>query len=100
MPLRQRAANDVALQAALREGLEQLDRLAGQDWRAAPTTAQIEALALIEGEPFFATVQTAVREQLYERPEVWQLIGYGGPSVGQGGYVTRGFDDIDWLPGA
>ena len=29
---------------------------------------------------------------------MWQLIGYEGPSFDQGGYVTRGFDDLDWLP--
>jgi hypothetical protein len=28
---------------------------------------------------------------------VWQRIGYGGNALAQGGYLTRGFDHIDWL---
>lgn len=99
-PLRERAMDDPALATALRDGLEGLDRLVAGEWRTAPVADQVEALEQVEGEPFFATVQTAVREHLYEHPEVWRLIGYGGPSVEQGGYLNRGFDDIDWLPEA
>jgi hypothetical protein len=29
---------------------------------------------------------------------VWDAVGYEGPSVHKGGYVNRGFDDLDWLP--
>ncbi len=97
-PLRSRAAGDRALAAALRAGLEELDRVAGRDWQTAPADAQIEALARIEGGAPFKTVQEAVRTQLYEHPEVWNLIGYEGSSVEYGGYLHRGFDDIDWLP--
>jgi hypothetical protein len=28
----------------------------------------------------------------------WELVGYEGPSFGKGGYLERGFDDLDWLP--
>ena len=38
-------------------------------------------------------------EHLYRNREVWQLVGYEGSSVEYGGYIDRGFDDIDWLPG-
>ena len=31
-------------------------------------------------------------------PEVWSLLGYEGPSFEHGGYLRRGFDDLDWLP--
>jgi hypothetical protein len=99
-PLWQRADEDPALATALREGLEELDRIAGQDWRAASAADQIGALARMEGGPFFTTVQDAVRQQLYEHPDVWRLIGYEGSSVEHGGYLHRGFDDIDWLPEA
>ena len=98
--LRAKAADDPALAIALRDGLEELDGLVAGEWMTAPLADQIEALRQVQGEPFFATVQAAVREELYEHPEVWRLIGYGGPSVGQGGYLNRGFDDIDWLPEA
>jgi hypothetical protein len=29
---------------------------------------------------------------------VWELVGYEGPSYDRGGYLHRGFDDLDWLP--
>jgi hypothetical protein len=35
---------------------------------------------------------------LYNDHEVWELLGYEGPSFDQGGYLNRGFDDLDWLP--
>ena len=99
-PLWQRADEDPALAAALREGLEELDRIAGQDWRTATAADQIGALARMEGRLFFTTVQAAVRQRLYEHPDIWRQIGYEGSSVEHGGYLHRGFDDIDWLPEA
>jgi hypothetical protein len=35
---------------------------------------------------------------LYDDKEVWGLLGYEGSSYEHGGYVDRGFDDLDWLP--
>jgi hypothetical protein len=37
---------------------------------------------------------------LYDSAEVWDLLGYEGPSFDKGGYLHRGFDDLDWLPRA
>jgi len=37
---------------------------------------------------------------LYDDREVWNLLGYEGPSYDKGGYLNRGFDDLDWLPKA
>jgi hypothetical protein len=34
---------------------------------------------------------------LYSQPDIWPYFGYEGPSNDKGGYVNRGFDDIDWL---
>jgi hypothetical protein len=34
---------------------------------------------------------------LYSQPDVWPYFGYEGPSNDKGGYLHRGFDDIDWL---
>jgi len=97
-PLRERAAANRTLAAALRSGLDELDRAAGRDWQTAPKEAQIEALKRFENGTFFQTVQEDVRTKLYQHPEVWKLIGYEGSSVEYGGYINRGFDDIDWLP--
>jgi hypothetical protein len=33
----------------------------------------------------------------YSTPAIWPLFGYEGPSNDQGGYLYRGFNDIDWI---
>ena len=33
----------------------------------------------------------------YDNKAVWPLFGYEGSSWEKGGYLNRGFDDIDWL---
>jgi hypothetical protein len=96
--LQQRASDDPTLAAALRECLEQLDRAADGDWPNAPPQVQIQSLRTMETGAFFDTVRQAVSDELYERPEVWRLIGFEGPSAPLGGYLYRGFDDIAWLP--
>ena len=35
---------------------------------------------------------------LYNDKEVWDVLGYEGASFDKGGYVNRGFNDLDWLP--
>jgi hypothetical protein len=81
---------------ALERGAELLDVAGEGNWLAADREAQIDALKSIDESEFFVTVQEAVRTQLYGNPEVWELIGYPGPSAPLG-YIDRGFDDIDWL---
>ena len=35
--------------------------------------------------------------RLYNNKEVWPKFGYEGASADKGGYINRGFNDIDWL---
>lgn len=35
---------------------------------------------------------------LYGDLDVTQAFGYQGPSLDDGGYIDRGFNDLDWLP--
>ena len=60
--------------------------------------AQTAALRDAEGTPFFDLVRATAVVELYDNPLVWKAFGYEGPSVHLGGYVNRGFDDLDWLP--
>jgi hypothetical protein len=39
-----------------------------------------------------------VRFRLYDNAGLWKHIDYPGSSKEHGGYINRGFDDIDWLP--
>ncbi len=61
---------------------------------------EIERVALlkeIESSGFFQKVRGSLITGIYNNPEAWPLFGYEGESASKGGYIARGFDDIDWL---
>jgi len=47
--------------------------------------------------PLFAKVRGDLVVGLYNNKEVWPKFGYEGESASKGGYLNRGFNDIDWL---
>lgn len=59
---------------------------------------RVQVLKSIEGSGAFRFVQRSSVRFLYDDIEVWEAFGYEGASVQLGGYVTRGFDDLHWLP--
>ena len=59
---------------------------------------QLEALKGIEGSDFFELVRSTAVVEVYSDQRTWQLVGYEGPSFDKGGYIDRGFNDLDWLP--
>ena len=77
----------------LAAGLDALGDLDGLDDDA--VTAKLEE---VQAEPFFRLVHSTSVVALYDDHEVWQLLGYEGSSFEKGGYLHRGFDDLDWLP--
>ena len=77
---------------------QKLDETAGGDWLSSAQVHQREAMAHYENDPWFAAFQFRAHLKFFERKDVWQSIGYQGPSVEQGGYINRGFNDISWLP--
>lgn len=84
-----------AQKIAFAEGLEGLRAGSFEDLDDA---VAVEHLKGIEGSPFFATVRGNAVVAFYNDKEVWDALGYEGPSFDQGGYVGRGFNDLDWLP--
>lgn len=58
---------------------------------------RVAVLRAIEDSPFFQTVRGGLVTGLYNQKAVWPLFGYEGESYSQGGYIDRGFDDINWL---
>ena len=47
---------------------------------------------------FFEHVRGTTTVTLYNDKETWELLGYEGASYDEGGYINRGFNDLDWLP--
>ncbi|NJM30933.1 MAG: hypothetical protein HC855_13295 [Rhizobiales bacterium] len=46
---------------------------------------------------FFGAVRGSLVTGIYNNQELWPQFGYQGESASQGGYIERGFNDIDWL---
>lgn len=56
-----------------------------------------DILRTMEESAFFQAVRGGLVTGLYNQKAVWPLFGYEGESYSQGGYIDRGFDDINWL---
>lgn len=92
------AASDASLHGMLNEAVGALNAAQDGDWFEAGESEQITAMRAIEDRPFFGAILGNVRARFYTHPKVWEDIDYPGSSVQFGGYLDRGFDDIDWLP--
>ena len=92
------AGDDVRLRAQLEQGLRELDVAGGAPFAELAPDAAYEVLRKMSGTAFFEAVRSKTILTLYDDPEVWALLGYEGPSFDRGGYLNRGFDDLDWLP--
>lgn len=75
-----------------------LDEAVDGHWASSGEQRQLRALEELQGTAMFAAVLLLVRFNLHNDPRLWAVIDYPGSSVEYGGYLERGFDDIDWLP--
>ena len=100
-----KAAKDPAVKAMLEDGVRRLDQDAKDRHKVAYVQVPWEAdrivlLQGIEQTDFFKSVRSDLVVSLYNQEEVWPKFGYEGSSAEHGGYINRGFADIDWLPKA
>ena len=58
---------------------------------------RVDILRGMEDSAFFQRIRGGLVTGLYNQKAVWPLFGYEGESYSQGGYIARGFDDINWL---
>ncbi|WP_116473167.1 gluconate 2-dehydrogenase subunit 3 family protein [Zobellella maritima] len=101
-PLETQAATDDQLKGLLVDGVAALDHLARQRFEQDYAELEKESdrvglLYVIEHGAFFQKVKGHLVTGFYDNKQVWPLFGYEGSSWEKGGYVNRGFDDIDWL---
>src|SRR5689334_8760299 len=59
---------------------------------------QLKVLEELVDTEFFELVRSTAVVEVYADTRTWQLVGYEGPSFDKGGYLNRGFNDLDWLP--
>lgn len=58
---------------------------------------RVKLLRGMEQSAFFQKIRGGLVTGLYNQKAVWPLFGYEGESFSKGGYINRGFDDINWL---
>jgi len=100
-----KAAKNPAVKAMIEGGISRLDQDARDHHKVPYADVKWEAdrvklLQGIEQTEFFTTIRGDLVVSLYNQKEVWPKFGYEGSSAEQGGYIKRGFADIDWLPKA
>ena len=66
-------------------------------WTGLSEEARLQALKRVEQTPFFQRLRSDFLLYFYSNPAIWPLFGYEGPSNDQGGYLHRGFNDIEWI---
>ncbi|WP_315744008.1 MULTISPECIES: gluconate 2-dehydrogenase subunit 3 family protein [unclassified Bradyrhizobium] len=100
-----KAAADAAVKSMINDGVARLDQDARDRHNVAYADVPWEAdrVALLQGiehTAFFKAIRSDLVVSLYNQKEVWPKFGYEGSSAEHGGYINRGFSDIDWLPKA
>lgn len=94
----EQAATNPRMLAQLVQGLAELDAQRDVPFAELDVHTAAAVLRGADGSPFVTAIVDSAVVTLYSDPEVWELLGYEGPSFDKGGYADRGFDDLDWLP--
>jgi hypothetical protein len=92
------ATADPKAAAELRDGIAALDKSSGGSFVKASAAQRLQAVKAIEGQPFFNTVRGKAVTSLYNNEIAFATFGYPGSAWEKGGYITRGFQDLKWLP--
>ncbi|MFK7856603.1 MAG: Twin-arginine translocation pathway signal [Granulosicoccus sp.] len=97
-----KAADDAEFKKMMEDGVANLDSLAQAAGHPSYVDTgwesdRVSLLKSIEQDGFFQTIRGGLVVGLYNQPAVWSLLGYEGSSFEKGGYLERGFDDVNWL---
>lgn len=95
----EKAATDPAAKAQIESFIASLDAASGKSGYAGLgwESQRVALLRAVSNSPTFETIRSGLVVSLYNQPEVWPIFGYEGESYSKGGYLKRGFDDIDWI---
>lgn len=98
-----KAGKDAAFRTMVEAGVTQLDAAAQQRHKSAYLmvaweTDRVALLQGVEQGALFKKLRGDLLVTLYNNKDVWPKFGYEGASADKGGYINRGFGDIDWLP--
>ena len=88
------AAKDEKNRAMLKGGIAKL----GPGFGTGSESDRVEALKKIESSGFFQAMRLKTLQVLYSNPIAYAYFGYEGEAFSKGGYLSRGFNDLRWLP--
>ena len=102
------SVDDDAKKALLEDGVGDLNARAGKKLLGGATgdrsyldlgweADRVAVLHDIEDSDFFQTMRGSLVVGFYNQKELWPKFGYEGASADKGGYIERGFDDIEWV---
>ncbi|MFT5134804.1 MAG: hypothetical protein ACI9SC_003286 [Gammaproteobacteria bacterium] len=81
----------------IRQAVVELNKKTEGQWFTTLVDVQLDILKSLQSKDWFNYLRNRTIESLYRNSKVWELLGYQGSSVEHGGYLHRGFDDINWL---
>lgn len=93
-----KASGDAASAKLLQDGLAGLNQSAGGNFAKASAAKREEVVRSLEGSAFFGTVRGQCVTSLYDNDMAYAVFGYPGSAWEKGGYISRGFQDLTWLP--
>ena len=98
----EKSATDAKMKAMVDAGLKRFDDAARAAHKVAYAEVGWEAqrVALLKkntDSALFKKMRGDLVVSLYNQKDVWPLFGYEGESASKGGYIARGFNDINWL---
>jgi len=93
-----KAAGDAGAAKMLQDGIAWLNKSTGGDFAKASEKQREEIVRGMEGTAFFGTVRGQCITSLYDNDMAYAVFGYPGSAWEKGGYITRGFQDLKWLP--
>ena len=94
-----KAAGDAKAKATVQGGVQALDSFGGKfaNMDEHSRTSIAQSIEKTKAD-FFGLVYGETVGGLYGNQEIWRILGFEGSSVEKGGYIARGFNDINWLP--
>lgn len=91
------AAKDPEVKKLLIDGVTMLNKKAKGDWLSNSYQDQNIIILSIAGSDFFEKIRGTSIVSLYNNDMAWAHFGYEGASFDKGGYINRGFQDLNWL---
>ena len=93
-----KCADDAKTMSMVAAGVDRLNGAFDKPFAEMPEYARVNLLKTMEKSDFFQLAYGETLNNLYGNRDIWKMFGYEGSSKEHGGYLHRGFDDIDWLP--